>query len=277
MDIREMEYTKLAAAEVQAALFQPRAEWNPPPTGAFEREVTVADGVVLPLRFFLQAEGEAAVNILLFHGKKDVATDLDEIAASFNRLGLNLVVAEYRGYGRAGGQPSVLNMIKDAHQQLAATRETLAQEGKTGYLAVMGRSLGSVPAIDLAVAAAEPPAGLIIESGVAQTIPFLLNLGVEPAACGITSEADGFCNVQKISLLEKPTYILHAQHDQIVPLGLAESLQAHCGAQSKEFQMVPGADHTTIIATVGDHYFKAIAAFCRKLGQKPRRKKSGVR
>jgi fermentation-respiration switch protein FrsA (DUF1100 family) len=60
-------------------------------------------------------------------------------------------------------------------------------------------------------------------------------------------------------------------------LGLAETLQADSGAQSKEFQMVPGAGHNDIIERVGDLYFQALARFCRKLGQPARRKKSGIR
>ncbi len=279
MDIREMKYEKLENPAVAAAIFHPRSDWSPPPAGAFDREVEVEPGVMLPLRFHLGAEGEGATNILFFHGNGEVAADYDEIGPQFNRVGLNLVVAEYRGYGRAGGEPSVRTMIADAHRILPRVKAILQEEGKTGKLAVMGRSLGSVPAIDLAVAAADPALidGLIIESGIAQTIPLLLGLGVDLADCGLVSEADGFCNVQKITLFTKPTYILHAQHDQIIPLGLAESLQAECGAQGKEFQVVPGADHNNIIEKVGRLYFEAIAGFCRKLGLPPRRKKMGVR
>lgn len=278
MDIRGMGYEKLEQQAVRAVLFYPRSDWNPPPAGAFDREVEVEPGVVLPLRYHLGAAEPGAVNILFFHGNAEVASDYDELASRFNDAGLNLVVAEYRGYGRAGGEPTVRNMIRDAHQILPQVRETLRQEGKTGHLAVMGRSLGSVVAIDLA-AAADPALvdGLIIESGIAHTIPLLLGLGVDVGACGLESEADGFCNVQKIGLFTKPTYILHAQHDQLIPVTLAESLQAFCGAQSKEFQVVPGADHNSIIDQVGHLYFEAIARFCRKLGLPPRRKKPGIR
>lgn len=278
MDIRTMNYEKLEHPAVQTALFHPRPDWNPPPAAARDLEVEVEPGVRLPLRFHLGAPEAGAVNILFFHGNGEVAADYDELAPRFHQAGLNLVVAEYRGYGRAEGQPTVRTMIRDAHQLLPLVRETLLAQGKSGYLAVMGRSLGSVPAIDLA-AAADPTLvdGLIIESGIAQTIPLLLGLGVDVGACGLESEADGFCNVQKIGLFTKPTYILHAQHDQIIPVTLAESLQAFSGAQNKEFQLVPGADHNNIIAKVGDLYFEAIARFCRKLGLPPRRKRPGIR
>ncbi|HET97196.1 MAG TPA: alpha/beta hydrolase [Desulfurivibrio alkaliphilus] len=278
MDIRTMTYEKLEQPAVRSALFCPRADWVHPPAGSFEREVEVEKGVRLPLRYHLGATEPGAVNILFFHGNGEVAADYDELAPRFNQAGLNLVVAEYRGYGRAGGEPTVRGMIRDAHQLLPLVRETLRQEGKTGHLAVMGRSLGSVAAIDLAAAAApELVDGLIIESGISHTIPLLLALGVDVGSCGLTSEADGFCNVQKIAFFTKPTYILHAQHDQLIPVALAEALQASCGSQSKEFQIVPGADHNNIIERVDRLYFEAIARFCRKLGQPPRRKKPGVR
>lgn len=278
MNIREMKYEKLDHPAVAAVIFCPREEWTPPPATAFDVEVEVEPGLTLPLRFHLGAEDPAAPNLLFFHGNGEVAADYDELAPRFNAAGMNLVVAEYRGYGRAGGTPSVAAMIGDARLMLPVVRDTLRQQGKSGRLALMGRSLGSVPAIDLAVSApAGEVEGLIIESGIAQTIPLLLAQGVDVQACGIHSEADGFCNIQKIALQQKPTYILHAQHDEIIPLGLAEALQAHCGAQAKEFQVVPGAGHNNIIARVGDLYFQALARFCRKLGQPPRRKKPGVR
>lgn len=278
MDIWAMSYEKLDQPAVRGLIFHPRSDWQPPPAPAFDREVEVESGVKLPLRFHLGAAEAAAANLLFFHGNGEVAADYDELAPRFNAAGINLVVAEYRGYGAAGGEPSVAAMICDARKLLPVVRATLAEAGKTGRLGLMGRSLGSVPAIDLAVSApAGEVEGLIIESGIAPTIPLLLGLGVDLQAAGLTSEADGFRNVQKIALFEKPTYILHAQFDEIIPLGLAEELQACCGAQSKEFQMVPGADHNNIIERVGDLYFQALARFCRKLGQPPRRKKPGIR
>ncbi|ADH86322.1 alpha/beta hydrolase [Desulfurivibrio alkaliphilus] len=278
MDIRAMNYEKLAHPAIAAALFHPRADWHPPAAPAFDQEVEVVPGVKLPLRYHLGAEAAEAPNLLFFHGNGEVASDYDELGPRFNAAGINLVVAEYRGYGAATGTPSVANLVSDARKLLPVVRATLAERGKSGRLGVMGRSLGSVPAIDLAVSApAGEVEGLIIESGIAQTLPFLLGLGVDVQDCGLSSEAEGFCNVQKMTLVEKPTYILHAQHDEIIPPGLAEALQAHCGAQSKEFQLVPGAGHNDIIERVGDLYFQALAMFCRKLGQKPRRKKMGVR
>lgn len=278
MNICDMSYEKLDQPEISSILFQPRRDWRPPAAPLFEQEVEVEPGLSLPLRYHLEAEDPGAPNLLFFHGNGEVACDYDDLGPRFNAAGINLVVAEYRGYGRSSGTPSVGAMLHDARLLLPAVRATLAEAGKTGKLGLMGRSLGSVPAIDLAVtASAGEVDGLIIDSGIAQTIPLLLTLGIAPGECGISSEAEGFRNLQKIAFFDKPTFILHAQHDELIPVGLAEELQANSGAQSKEFQIVPGAGHNDIIERVGDLYFQVLARFCRKLGQKPRPKKPGVR
>lgn len=119
-------------------------------------------------------------------------------------------------------------------------------------------------------------AGLIIESGIAQTLPLLRIIGLDVEALGI-DEADGFGNLEKIARVQKPTYILHAQHDQIIPITLAEGLQSLCGARSKEFQMIPGADHNNILALTGKLYFQAIKQFLKRVGKSHGPRRPGVR
>lgn len=269
-------YDKLDQPGLLRVLFHPRADWTTPPSGAVDQDIPVAPGVAVHVRSFLGAALDQPA-LLFFHGNGEVVSDYDEIGPCFNEAGLHFIAAEYRGYGRSGGTPTVTAMVNDAHLILAAVRERLKEAGHTGHLVVMGRSLGSVPALELAAAAEPGIDGLIIESGIAHTIPFLLGLGVEVAEYGIVSEADGFKNIQKIALFKKPTYILHAQHDAIIPLVSAELLQVECGAHSKEFQMVPGADHNNIIARTGKLYFQAIRQFTRKVGQSRRPRRSGVR
>ncbi|MEW6501956.1 MAG: alpha/beta hydrolase [Thermodesulfobacteriota bacterium] len=276
MSALTLTYDKLDQPELLRVLFHPRADWTQPPAGGVDHDLEVAPGVFLTVRYFLGAPLDQPA-ILFFHGNGEVVGDYDEIGPRFNEVGLHFVAAEYRGYGKSGGTPTVTAMIDDAHRILAAVRAQLKAAGHTGHLVAMGRSLGSVPALELAAAAEPGIDGLVIESGIAHTIPFLLCLGVDVAAYGITSEADGFKNVQKIALFGKPTYILHAQHDEVIPLVSAEQLQVECGAHSKEFQMVPGAEHNTIIARTGTLYFQAIRQFTRKIGQTRRPRRPGVR
>lgn len=267
-------YEKLDQPAVAAALFYPRQDTVPPPAGARDHRIEVEPGVVLGVRSFLTAD-PAAVNLLFFHGNGEVVADYDEVGPQYNAQGINFLAVDYRGYGQSTGAPTVSAMVQDAHRVLHWVLAWLAGEDRTGHLVVMGRSLGSVSAIELA-ASEEAVAGLIVESGIAQTLPLLGLLGLDAQALGI-AEADGFGNLEKIARVQKPTYILHAQHDRIIPIRLAEELQSVCGARSKEFQMIPGADHNNILALTGTLYFQAIKQFLKRVGKSHGPRRSGIR
>lgn len=266
-------YEKLDQPEILAVLFHPRKEsHSPTPDGAVDYDITVDDGVAVGARFHMAGKDDP--NILFFHGNGETIGDYDSIGPLYTEQGLNFLAVDYRGYGRSGGVPTATSMMQDSHIVFKKVKTWLAEQRYTGPLILMGRSLGSASAIELAASYQDDIAGLIIESGFAQTLPLLLTLGVDIHALGIT-EMNGFQNVQKIARITKPTFMLHAQNDQIIPLTSAEILQAQSPARSKEFQIIPGADHNTIFEVVGKLYFEAIKRFTNKLqGKRPKRYKS---
>lgn len=263
-------YEKLDQPEILTVLFHPRKESpSPAPDNAVDYEITVDDGVALGARFHMSTKD--APNILFFHGNGETVGDYDSIGPLYNEQELNLLTVDYRGYGRSGGIPTATSMMQDCHVVFKEVKSWLAEQHYSGPLIVMGRSLGCASAIELAASYQDEIAGLIIESGFAQTLPLLLTLGVDIHTLGIT-EMNGFQNVQKIAGITKPTYMLHGQKDQIIPLTSAEILQAQSPARSKEFQIIPGADHNTILEVVGKLYFEAIKRFTNKLqGKRPKR------
>ena len=124
----------------------------------------------------------------------------------------------------------------------------------------MGRSLGSASAIEVAVNHSDDISGLIIESGFAETLPLSRALGLDLEQLGIVEEQT-FNNGSKIEKFTKPTLILHGQYDQLIPLWQAQKLHAGSGSKHKELQVVPGADHNTLIARAGILYFETIRKF----------------
>jgi len=258
------QYQKLDHPRITEVLFYPRrddpAALDPSvPTLA----VSVAEGVDIVCRLHL-VEDPAAPSILFFHGNGETAGDYDDIAPAYLEKGINFLVADFRGYGLSGGSPSASAMMADAHRILQETKAYLAGEKRTGCLMIMGRSLGSACAIELCHAHPEDVGGLIIESGFAMTTALLQSLGVDTEQLGI-GEPDGFQNVPKIAAIKMPTLILHAQYDRIIPLASAEILQMQSPAKSKEFQVIPGADHNTILEIAGFRYFVAIRRFIDKI------------
>jgi len=256
-------YAKLDQPGVLQVLFHPRQEYDSKPLpGATDYDIAVDEDVRIGARFHMAGSGDP--NILFFHGNGEIVSDYDSIGPMYNEQGLSFLIVDYRGYGRSGGVPTVTSMMRDAHVIFKKVRSWLKEENRIGPLVIMGRSLGSACAIELAASDEGEISGLIVESGFAYTVPLLSCLGVDTQGLGIT-EADGFKNSEKIAQFAKPTLIIHAQHDQFIPVTSAETLQVQCAARSKEFQMVPGADHNTIMTRTGKHYFETMKRFTNKI------------
>jgi hypothetical protein len=270
------DYSALDKPEVLELLFHPvRLPRTPVPSGCDEHDIPVGPGVGVAARFHLPAEKDGP-NIIFFHGNGELVGDYDEVGSLFAGQGLGFVVVDYRGYGWSGGAPTVSSMLADSSTIFDYVRAQLAGAGRAGHLVVMGRSLGSVSALELASCRDKELAGIIIESGFANTCPLLRSLGIDVEGLGIT-EATGFGNIPKIRAFMKPVLILHAQNDQVIPLSEAAALHAECGAAGKELQVIPGAGHNNILQVTGRLYYEVISSFARKLGRPVRRKKSGVR
>ncbi len=253
-------------------LFYPRQEVpSPLPPRAEDHLVPVTDGARLGARFHLAAPEEP--HILFFHGNGETVNDYNEVGTRFSAMGLSFLAVDFRGYGTSSGTPLASTLLADAHLVFAAVREWMAANKRTGPLLVMGRSLGSACAVELAVAHMDDIAGLIIESGFATTLPLLIRLGADVNGLGLT-EADGFGNVRKIERMTKPTLLIHGQKDEIIPVAEVAILQAQCRARNKELQIVPGADHDSIIASTGRMYFEVIRRFIHKAcGIRPKQRR----
>jgi len=270
-----VDYSKLDRPEVVKRLFAPRLE--PVGGGAGEggggldHAIEVEAGIRIGCRFHLA--GPEDPNILFFHGNGEIAVDYDDAGPDFVAHGMSLLAVDYRGYGRSDGIPTATNLLADAHAIFREIRSWLREQGRTGPLLVMGRSLGSAPALELAAEHGADIDGLIIESGFAFTMPLLECIGVDTAALGLT-ESDGFRNMVKIGRYTKPTLIIHARNDRIIPVRDAETLQIQSPARGKEFQIVPGADHNNIMAVTGKLYFQVIGRFAARIARarkRPRR------
>jgi pimeloyl-ACP methyl ester carboxylesterase len=251
--------------EVLMLLFHPRREQGmrrPPPSGGKPQVPGVAD-VLVPVeedalvgaRFHLA--GRAGANILFFHGNGEIAADYDDIAPFYNRIGLNFLAADYRGYGRSTGHPTVTAMMRDCHTVFRFVAGWLAENGFAGPLIVMGRSLGSASAIELAASYPDRVSGLIVESGFAFAGPLLRLLGVEPGSIGFREEA-GFGHLDKIARFRGPVLVIHAEFDHIIPFSDGRALYDAATAADKTLLKIPRANHNDILAHGFQQYLAAV-------------------
>ena len=74
--------------------------------------IEVEDGIRIDCGFWVK--GKEYPSILYFHGNGETVADYNYIAPFYTQRGINLFVADYRGYGSSNGKPTVANMLGDA-------------------------------------------------------------------------------------------------------------------------------------------------------------------
>jgi pimeloyl-ACP methyl ester carboxylesterase len=193
--------------------------------------------------------------VVHFHGNGEVVADWqDGFDGAVNRMGWDLLLAEYRGYGGSTGQPRLGRMLDDVAPVLAAA-------GPPGKLVLFGRSVGSIFALE-AVARLPGVAGLVLESAIADPLERLLlridprELGTDRAAfaAAVAARLD---HRAKIAAFKGPVLILHTRHDGLVDSSHAERLAAWAGG-AVTLKVFDKGDHNSILAENAEAYLEAV-------------------
>lgn len=253
------DYSILDEPELLRFVFYPRREWTQAPDGSSDHFVPVAEGISISCRFYRC--GRSAPTILFYHGNGEVACDYDGIAPVYNSLGIDLFVADYRGYGASGGSPSFSHVMADAHAIFRYVRRDVVSQD--GSLFLMGRSLGSYSAVELATHYPDGISGLIMESGFANIARLLRRFGFPMQEHGFSELAQaGLARIRSLTL---PVLILHGAADTLVPPSEAHSFYQEVGSVDKRIVTIPGAGHNDIMLVGMAPYFAAIKDFVFRL------------
>jgi fermentation-respiration switch protein FrsA (DUF1100 family) len=249
--------------QILSRLFFPRQDDanDPNMPGTVTHFTAVADGISISSRFY--PAGNNGPNILYFHGNGEIAQDYDYVAPVYTARGLNLFVVDYRGYGLSNGIPGCTNMIRDAHPIFHDFRTFLRDSGYTGDIYIMGRSLGSAPAIEVAYHYQKHLKGLIVESGFAGARNQFARLGVSHLFRNIENPV-GFGNDLKIKDIFIPTLIIHGEVDTIIPAAEGKTLYDISGSKEKYSLFVSGAGHNDLMIESLELYMRTIERFINR-------------
>lgn len=259
-------YDVLDRPDVGSVLFYTRRDFDVPAEekSVFTVRIPVSEGVSVGCRLYLA--GPTAPVIVYFHGNGEIASDYDSIAPLYTGLGISLLVVDYRGYGISDGRPTASALINDAVLCWQQAPRVLAEKhAQPEAMYVMGRSLGSAAALEIATRAGSSLSGLIIESGFAYTFALIERIGFVQLPDAFEQQ-DGFGNLEKMARIDVRTLILHGDRDLLIPVTDAVALYEASPSRQKKLLRVPGAGHNDLMLVGQREYFAAIAAFC---GQPP--------
>jgi pimeloyl-ACP methyl ester carboxylesterase len=212
--------------------------------------------------------GPDRLMLICFHGNGEIVADyVHDLEPAVLRLGLDVFLAEYRGFGGSSGAPLLGKMLGDVDAIVRAAGVPVER------MVVFGRSVGSIFAIELAHR--HPGiAGLILESGIASPLERLL-LRVRPAELGVTTAAfeaevqRHLDHRRKLGAYRGPLLVLHAARDHLVDVSHAERAHAWAASKDKELVIFPRGDHNSIMIENQADYWAAMARFAGRIARAP--------
>jgi uncharacterized protein len=213
-----------------------------------------ADGLHLSGWLFTGDAVDRALTVIVFHGNAGNRAHRTPLAVALRRLGLHVLLFDYRGYGGNPGSPTEQGLQADAR----GAREFLINQRQVApqSLIYFGESLGTGVAVKLA--SEHPPAALILRSPFASMadigqyhypwLPVRLLL------------RDRYDSLVQITRIQTRLLIIAGERDSIVPAESSRRLY-EAAPQPKAFVLIPGADHNDDELLDGKSLVEAIAKF----------------
>lgn len=217
--------------------------------------------------WFLPAIGTARGTVLHFHGNAENMTSHFEFVDWLPAAGYNLLVFDYRGYGKSAGRPDRPGLYEDSQAALAYLRSR--KDIDPNKLLLLGQSLGGAQAI--AVVGGGDRQGVravvvdstfysyrtIVRDSIAR-MP-LFSLFKTPLSRILISDdlspADYIGRIAPIPLL-----LIHGTADEVIPYRHAELLLTQA-KEPKSFWRLEGSDHTAAFIDPDSPYRRQLLEF----------------
>ena len=228
-------------------------EATPAQVGLAFQEVSLESEDQLKLAaWFVPVENGRGV-ILFCHGNGgNISHRLDSLLI-FHRLGYNILIFDYRGYGQSEGTPSEEGTYLDAE---AAWQYLVQDKGFTDHQIVLfGRSLGGAVAARLATR--HDPGGLILES-VFTSVPDMA-AELYPLLPTRLLSRYRYNTRQALAGVNAPLLVVHSPGDEIISFAHGRKLY-QAANQPKSFLEISG-DHNSGFITSGHKYQQGLGSF----------------
>lgn len=200
-----------------------------------ERTYVSSDGNPLNTLFF-QAKGESKGLLFYCHGNRRNLKTWGRFAPIFTELGYDVLMWDYRGFGKTPGKPTEENIFKDAN----FLYEEVLKEYSEEQIVLYGRSLGSGVATFLA--ANKSPKKLILETPYVHIadIPWK-HVPIAPFDLLIKHP---FRTDRYIKEVRCPIHIFHGTEDELVPYESSLELAKLLGKNPEELIVtIEGGKH----------------------------------
>lgn len=254
-----------AILTISAYVFQPRMVYFPYPylettpeqVGLEYEDVNfqASDGVLLH-GWYLPAAG-AEFTLIFLHGNGGNISHRLESLKIFNHLGLDVLIFDYRGYGRSQGSPTESGTYSDAAGAWEYLTETRGVDPTR--IVIFGRSLGAAVATWLALQ--HGSRGLMIESAFTS----IEDMGSHhyPWLPIRWLTRFHYNSLTRMPDIDVPLLVIHSRDDEIVPFKLGQRL-FDAATNPKEFLELRGGHNDGFLRS-GQSYVRGLRGFLESL------------
>lgn len=188
------------------------------PSGTHRIWISLTDGSRIEAWFYSAAtasESSPASTVIYAHGNAELIDQQESIVKNYTSRGINVLLAEYPGYGRSTGSPSqstITEALEKLHAQLIMLNTVDPKR-----LIYHGRSLGTGAVAQLAHV--HPPIAMVFESPFRSVSSFCWRYGVPPFIAKNPFRTD-----EVLKSLNVPVVILHGTSDITIPIEHSRAL-----------------------------------------------------
>jgi uncharacterized protein len=187
--------------------------------------------------------------LIYFHGNGGNITHRFSWACTLAHLPTNVLIIDYRGYGKSTGAPDEEGLYRDAE---ATLRYAKGQGFSSENITLLGESLGGGVATYLA---SKETFKLLILQSTFTSIPNMASK-VFPFLPGFLISTQ-MNNLERIKEIDTPLYLVHSRRDDIVPYHMGEKLYA-AAKNPLFFQRFEQYDHNSLSFYEGDTIIQSI-------------------
>lgn len=211
---------------------------------ATEVRIRTRDGPVLHGWWFPATNTTSSSgSVIYFHGNAGHLGYRGTVAAALSGMGLDVLLPDYRGYGLSEGKPSERGVYEDAR---AAYRWLVEERGvDPARLFVMGNSLGSAVAVDLATQ--RKLGGLVLLGAFTNTPAIARARFPWVPEWYLEWEEARFDVLDRIAQVHAPVLVAAGADDRTIPPEQARRV-FDAAREPKRWLLIPGAGHDDIFS-----------------------------
>ncbi|MBC8119386.1 MAG: alpha/beta hydrolase [Burkholderiaceae bacterium] len=212
--------------------------------------------------WFLPAAGKPKATVLHLHGNAANISNHLPLVAWLPAHGYNVLMIDYRGFGRSEGKPSLDGIVDDAAAALAYVRSRTDVDATR--VIVFGQSIGGATALRLLARDSKGVRLAVIDSAFASYRGVARDATAGGPLAPIAALTAGMLPgpekdpVTAVKGIRVPLIFVHGERDSII--AAVNSEQLHAAATDSQLWSVPNAMHISALAQPGAWREKLVLA-----------------